>query len=150
MKVFRPQSFPLLCTLTKVKTNRTHTYYPSQYRDPEHRWKLNTSNGGLNEKWPTKTQVFEHFVPSCWCCLGKVMETLGGISLVEEVCHWGRAWRVHSLPPTCSSLSALCLWLKIWIQLPASVIMPAICCHASSCSLGTVSKNKLFFTATEN
>lgn len=47
------------------------------------------TRSGLNEKYPLEGLVFGKLVLSWWYCLGKVMEPLGGVALLEEERHWG-------------------------------------------------------------
>lgn len=67
--------------------------------------------------------VFEHVVPSWWC-----WGRLGGVTLLEEVHHWGYiTW-----PYLQFALSTSCLQFEdANAQFSILVAMPATCCYVS-------------------
>lgn len=52
--------------------------------------------GGCGDLSENILHGLKHLVPS-WQCLGEVMQPLGGGALLEELCHYGKALRVHHL-----------------------------------------------------
>lgn len=79
--------------------------FPSNMWVPETELRQQVPCRSLSETGPPEAQVFEYLVhhwQSCW--LG-----LGGVTLLKEVCHWGRALRSQSLMPL--PVCFLCLLL---------------------------------------
>lgn len=46
-----------------------------------------TGCGGLNENVPKRLKCMNAWVPGD----GPIWEKLGGVALLEEICHWGQA-----------------------------------------------------------
>lgn len=56
---------------------------------------------------------------------GSVWEGFRGVALLEMMCHWGGVWWGHFkrlVPFPGFSVSASCLWIKMWVLHPS-------CCH---------------------
>jgi hypothetical protein len=47
------------------------------------------SRGRVNMKYTSQAHVFEPLVPSWWCYFGRLVDTLGGVTYLEQVGYWG-------------------------------------------------------------
>lgn len=65
--------------------------------------------GGLNEMFPLKSRAFENLVPGLI-----VWEGWGAWPCWREVCHWGGLRVSKALCHPQGSLSACCLWIRMW------------------------------------
>ena len=82
--------------------------------------------GGLNENCPQRLMYLNTWSPVG----GNIWEGLGGVVLLEEVCHWG--WDLRFKKPTSFPVSSLGFCLSVTRELSATASAPCLpaCCHA--------------------
>lgn len=120
-----PSSFtPLTLTTKGLKTPAHYKYIHSRVLirifTTVKRWGL-----GSDGKYPSEGHVSELLISSWWHCLGEVMESLEGRTLLGEVRRCGWTLRLYSfilLPVTYLSVCpSNCLSVHPSIQLPTSL-----------------------------